>query len=384
MTHNLLQERSSALQTPIPRPGSQETTQFRVPDKVSKRSPSQRSHSSQLRTSSHHSGSSQELRVYDQAPLVPPPPEVRTDFTSQDLPYHARAAPLSPSQHSVSSQETVPFRLPPHHPLANAHLTLQQHPIPEEPYDTRSYEARSETYIISDDRGISAITPAESCILQEETSFQNPKATVASRVSTPSRDFRMPRVPSQQGLTSEDRPASWASRHSSASSGSRSSQSKSSRHSSVRSESRGSVTSVSSKQFLAPEHSYQVPAYNKPSSVRLHNQKEQQQYCTGSTITKPQHNPYAVKEDSTATSRFHDEDSSFRAATPRSSYSEYSATSRDVIVQNSFIDGVVRPQLHFRESELARDFVAPQNLPLQRQEQQHLQEKGFIRVSSLF
>ncbi|VDK72471.1 unnamed protein product [Litomosoides sigmodontis] len=378
LTHNLLQERSSALQTPIPRPGSQETTQFRVPEKVVKRSPSQRSYSSQLRISSHHSGSPQELRVYDQVPLVPPPPEVRTDFMSQDLPYHDRTGPLSPSQHSVSSQETVPFRLPPHHPLANAHLTLQQHPIPEEPYDTRNYEARSETYIISDGRGISAMTPAESCILQEETSFQNPKSTVTSRVSTPSRDFRMPRVPSQQGLTSEDRPASWASRHSSASSGSRSSQSKSSRHSSMRSESRGSVTSVSSKQFIAPEHSYEVPAYNEASTVRLHNQKEQQQFSTGSTVTKPQRNPYAVEEDSTATSRFHDEDSSFRATTPGSNFSEYSASSRDVIVQNSFNDGIVRPQLHFRQSELARDFVAPKNQPLQRQEQS--QEKDFIRV----
>ncbi|CAG9535343.1 unnamed protein product [Cercopithifilaria johnstoni] len=372
LTHNLLQERSSALQTPIPRSASQEVTQFRVPGKVVKRSPSQRSYSSQLRTSSRHSGSSQELRIYDQAPLVPPSPEVRTDFTLQDLPYRGRPAPLSPSQHSVSSQETVPFRLPPHHPLANAHLTLQQHPISEEPY-----EARSETYIISDDRGMSGMTPAESCILQE-VPFQNPKAAVPTRshVSTPSRDFRMPRIPSQQVFTSEDRPAGWTSRHSSISSGSRSSQSnKSSRHSSVRSESRGSVASASSKQFIAPGHSYQVPMYNKSSAVRLHDQKEQQQYSTASIATRPQHNPYIVGEDSAATNRFRDESSSFRTATPRSHHSEYSASSRDVVVQGS-----LSPQFHFQQSELARDFVAPQNPSLQQLEQQQAQEKGFIRV----
>lgn len=385
LTHNLLQERSSALQTPIPRSASQEITQFRVPGKVVKRSPSQRSYTSQLRTSSRHSGSSQELRIYDQPSLAPPPAEVRTDFTLEDLPYRGRAAPLSPSQHSVSSQETVPFRLPPHHPLANAHLALQQHPISEEPYDAQNYEARSETYIISGDRGMSVMTPAESCILQEEVPFQNPKTAVPthSHVSTSSRDFRMPRIPSQQILTPEERPASWASRHSSASSGSRSSQSnKSSLHSSVRSESRGSVASASSKQFTAPGHSYQVPAYNKPSAVRLHNQKEQQQYSTASIATKSQRSPYVVEEDSAAASRFRDESSSFRTATPRTSYSEYSASSRNVVVQGSFIDDAVSPQLHFQQAELTRDFVAPQNPSIQQQEQQP-QEKGFIRVSIL-
>uniref|UniRef100_A0A158Q866 Zinc finger PHD-type domain-containing protein n=1 Tax=Elaeophora elaphi TaxID=1147741 RepID=A0A158Q866_9BILA len=376
LTHNLLQEGSSALQTPIPRSASQEITQFRVPSKILKRSPSQRSYSSQLRTSSRHSVLSQELRMYDHTSLAPPP-EVRTDFTIQDLPYRGHAAPLSPSQHSVSSQETVPFRLPPHHPLANAHLTMQQHPISEQPYDTQNYD-RSGTFVISDERGISVMTPAESCMLQEEVPFQNPKTAVPahSHVSTPSRDFRMPRVPSQQVLT-EDRPASWTSLHSSASSGSRSSQSnKSSRHSSARSESRGSVTSASSKQFTAPGHSYQVPVYNKPSAVRLHNQKEQLQYSTTSLATKSQHSPYVVDEDSVAASRFRDE-TSFRTSTPRSNYSEYS---EDVAVQRSFVDDVVNPQLHFQQSELARDFVAPQNPSLQQQEQQQSQEKGFIRV----
>ncbi|EJD76459.1 hypothetical protein LOAG_16588 [Loa loa] len=382
LTHNLLQERSSALQTPIPRSASQEITQFRVPGKIIKRNSSQRSYSSQLRTSPRHSNSSQELRMYDQPPLAPPPPEGRTDFTLQDLPYRGRTAPLSPSQHSVSSQETVPFRLPPHHPLANAHLALQQHSISEEPYDAQNYEARSETYIISDDHGISMMTPAESCILQEEVPFQNPKTAVPahSHVSTSPRDFRMPRIPSQHILTSEDRPASWTSHHSSASSGSRSSQSnKSSLHSNARSESRGSVASASSKQFTAPGHSYQVPAYNKPSAIRLHNQKEQQQYSAASVTAKSQHNPYVAKEDSTAASRFHDESSSFRAATPRSCYSEYSASSRDVDVQGSFIDDAVCPQRHFQQAELARDFVTPQNPQLQQQEQESL-GKGFIRV----
>ncbi|KAL3994963.1 hypothetical protein ACH3XW_23860 [Acanthocheilonema viteae] len=380
LTHNLLQERSSALQTPIPRSASQEITQFRVPGKVVKRSPSQRSYSSQLRTLSHHSGSSQELRMYDQEPLATPPPEVRTDFTFQDLPYRGRTAPLSPSQHSVSSQETVPFRLPPHHPLANAHLTLQQ-AVSEKRYNTQNYEARSETYIMSDDRDVSMMTPAESCIHQEEVPFQNSKTTVPahSHVSIPSRDFRMPRIPSQQVLTSEDRPSSWTSHHSSASSGSRSSQSnKSSHHSSVHSESRGSVA-TSSKQFITPGHSYQIPAYNKPSAVRLHNQKEQQQYSTTSIVAKSQHDPYAVKEDSVAANRFREESSSFRTTTPCSNYPEYSASSRDVVVQGSFVNDVVSPQLHFQQSELARDFVTPQIPPLQQQEQQS-QEKGFIRV----
>nr|CDP98006.1 Bm10402 [Brugia malayi] len=375
LTHNLLQERSSALQTPIPRPASQEITQFRVPGKVVKRSPSQHSYRSHLQIASRHSSSSQELRMYDQPPpALPPPLEVRTDFTLQDLPYRGHTAPLSPSQHSVSSQETVPFRLPPHHPLANAHLTLQQNPVSEEPYDAQNYEARSESYIISDDRGISVVTPAESCILQE-VPFQNPKTTVPahSRVSPSSRDFRMPRIPSQQVLTPEDRAASWTSRHSSASSGSRSSQSnRSSLHSSVHSESRGSVASASSK-FTAPGHSYQVPVYNKPSAVRLHNKKEQQKY---SMAAKSQHSPYVV-EDSATASRFRDE-SSFRTATPHSSYSEYSIASRDVLVQGSFIDDAVNPQLHFQQAELARNFVAPQNPPLQQQE--HQQEKDFIRV----
>ncbi|VIO93781.1 Uncharacterized protein BM_BM10402 [Brugia malayi] len=375
LTHNLLQERSSALQTPIPRPASQEITQFRVPGKVVKRSPSQHSYRSHLQIASRHSSSSQELRMYDQPPpALPPPLEVRTDFTLQDLPYRGHTAPLSPSQHSVSSQETVPFRLPPHHPLANAHLTLQQNPVSEEPYDAQNYEARSESYIISDDRGISVMTPAESCILQE-VPFQNPKTTVPahSRVSPSSRDFRMPRIPSQQVLTPEDRAASWTSRHSSASSGSRSSQSnRSSLHSSVHSESRGSVASASSK-FTAPGHSYQVPVYNKPSAVRLHNKKEQQKY---SMAAKSQHSPYVV-EDSATASRFRDE-SSFRTATPHSSYSEYSIASRDVLVQGSFIDDAVNPQLHFQQAELARNFVAPQNPPLQQQE--HQQEKDFIRV----
>lgn len=383
LTHNLLQERSSALQTPIPRSASQEITQFRVPSKVVKRTSSQRSYSSQLQTSSHHSGSSQELRTYDQAPPVPPPPEIRTDFTLQDLSLRDRTAPLSPSQHSVSSQETVPFRLPPHHPLANAHLTLQ-HSISEE--HTRNYEARSKTYIISDDRDVSVMTPAESCVLQEEVPFQNPKTVVSahSHASTLPRDFRMPRIPSQQVLTSEDRPASWTSRHSSVSSGSRSSQSnKSSHHSSVRSESRGSVASASPKQFIAPGHSYQVPAYNKSSAVRLHSQREQQQHSNALRATKPQH-PYVVKEDSSATSRFRNESSSFRTSTPRSSYSEYSASSHDVGTQGSFTDNVASSQLHFQQLKLARNFVAPQNSSLQQEDQQQLQNKTFIKVSRLF
>ncbi|KAM3718298.1 Uncharacterized protein ACO02O_10263 [Dirofilaria immitis] len=385
LTHNLLQERSSALQTPIPRSASQEITQFRVPGKVVKRSPSQRSYCSQLRTLSRHSGSSQELRMYDQPPLaLPPPPEVQTDFTLQDLPYRGRAAPLSPSQHSVSSQETVPFRLPPHHPMANAHLTLQQHPISEPPYNAQNHESHPGPYIISDDRAISVMTPVESCILQEEVPFQNPKTALSTRshASASSRDFRMPRIPSQQALTPEDRPASWASRHSSASSGSRSSQSnKSSLHSTVRSESRGSVASASSKQFTVPRHSYQIAAYNKSSAVRLRNKE---QYPTTSITTSSQHNPYVVEDESASTNRFRDESSSFRAATPCSNYSECSASSRNVVVQGSFNGDTVNPQHHFHHAEMAGNFMAPQNPSLQQQEQQQLQDKGFIRVSSLF
>uniref|UniRef100_A0A915PYK8 Zinc finger PHD-type domain-containing protein n=1 Tax=Setaria digitata TaxID=48799 RepID=A0A915PYK8_9BILA len=372
LTHNLLQERSSALQTPVPRSASQEITPFRVPSKILKRSPSHRSYCTQLRTSSRHSDSSQELRIYDQSSLAAPPAEIRTDFAMQDLPYRGRTAPLSPSQHSVSSQETVPFRLPPHHPLANAHLALQQHSITEEPYCAQNYESPSESFIMSDDRGITVVTPAESCILQGEASFQNPKTVPAhSHVST-SRDFRMPRIPSQQTVAPEDRPASWTSRHSSASSGSRSSQSnKSSLHSSVRSESRGSVVSASSKQFAAPGHSYQVPAYNKSSSVRLHNQKEQQNYPGGTVAAKSHHTPYIVEENSA---------SSFRTVTSRSTYSEFSASPRDVVAQGSFIDETFNTQLRFQQGELSRDFVAPQNPSIQQQEQQHQHDKGFIRV----
>ncbi|VDO40381.1 unnamed protein product [Onchocerca flexuosa] len=386
LTHHLLQERNSALQTPIPRPASQEITQFRVPGKVVKRCSSQRSYSSQLQIASCHSGSSQELRIYDQPSLALPPPEIRTDFMLQDLPYRSRAAPLSPSQHSISSQETVPFRLPPHHPMANAHLTLQQHPVvSQQSYDAQNYESHSEPYTISDNRGISVMTPAESCVIQEEVPFQNPKIAVSahSHVSTSSQDFRMPRIPSQQVLTSEERAASWTSRHSSASSGSRSSRSnKSSLHSSVHSESRGSVASASSKQFTVPGHSsYQVPAYNKSSAVRLNNHKDQQQYAATAIATKSQHTSCIIEEDSVAASRFRDEGSPFRAATPCSNYSEYSASSRNVVVQDSFIGDAVNPQLHFQQTELAGEFVAPQNPSLQQQEQQQQsQDSGFIRV----
>ncbi|OZC05649.1 hypothetical protein X798_07376, partial [Onchocerca flexuosa] len=385
LTHHLLQERNSALQTPIPRPASQEITQFRVPGKVVKRCSSQRSYSSQLQIASCHSGSSQELRIYDQPSLALPPPEIRTDFMLQDLPYRSRAAPLSPSQHSISSQETVPFRLPPHHPMANAHLTLQQHPVvSQQSYDAQNYESHSEPYTISDNRGISVMTPAESCVIQEEVPFQNPKIAVSahSHVSTSSQDFRMPRIPSQQVLTSEERAASWTSRHSSASSGSRSSRSnKSSLHSSVHSESRGSVASASSKQFTVPGHSsYQVPAYNKSSAVRLNNHKDQQQYAATAIATKSQHTSCIIEEDSVAASRFRDEGSPFRAATPCSNYSEYSASSRNVVVQDSFIGDAVNPQLHFQQTELAGEFVAPQNPSLQQQEQQQQsQDSGFIR-----
>lgn len=385
LTHNLLQERGSALQTPIPRSSSQEANQFRVPGKVMRRSPSQRSYCSQLRTLSGHS-SSQELRVYDQSQLAPVPPELRNDLALQDLPYRGRTAPLSPSQHSVSSQETVPFRLPPHHPLANAHLALQQHPISEEPYNAQNYKACSENLVASVDRGIQGMTPADSGVLQEEVPFQNPNTAVAdhSNVSTTPRDFRMPRIPSQQVLTPEDRPASWASRHSSASSGSRSSLSnKSSHRSSVRSESLGSAASASSKHFIASGNSFQAPAYNKPSTVRLLSQNEHQQYPATSAASKLHHNPYVVEEDSSSANRLCDETSSYRSATPRSYYSEYSV-SRDAVQQGSFVSNTVSPQLHFQQAESVRDFAAPHNPSPQQQEHQQPQDKGFIRVSSYF
>lgn len=378
LTHKLLQnqERGSALQTPVPHSASsQEMSPFRVPGQVKRTSgrSSKRSYTSQLRATSHYSSTSQDLRLLSH-PTLAPPPEIRTEFTPQELPFRSRTGAESPSQHSVSSQETVPFRLPPHHPLATAHLSMQQQlPPSEQSYIASGYETRPESYMMCDDRSIATLTPATSYIAQQEEVAQEQGAAVVihSQIPATSQDFRMPRIPPQQALRGEDRTASWTSHHSPhLSADSRSSRSRRSSRHRLRTVSQGSVESGSSQQFVAPRHRYQMPEYNKSSAVRLPNQ----QFPAAASASSLQHNPYMVEQGPTAGSFVHSESPSYRTSSP---YTSEHVSMHEAKSQGLFTLEPLIPQIPPQQAAPPQDFVAPRNPPTQ----QPSPEEGYLRVS---
>ncbi|VDM95219.1 unnamed protein product [Thelazia callipaeda] len=360
LTQNLLEDRGSVLQTPVPRSDSDEAVALHVPTKVLERSSSIGSGASQLRTLSRNSNATQKM-MYDHLAIAPPPEE-QNNFSLQDFSC-TLTTPRSPSQHSITSQVTVPFILPPNHSTVVPHLTSQRHSISEKPYEIPAYES-PESYRIAENDNVSTVAPTEPYIIREKAPFQSTMSSIPSHARP--HDFRVPRVPQRQTVMVEDRPE-WAS---SRSINSRSRSSKRSRAVAHESELLGSVQTTSPNQFIVAGEHYQVPVYSNSAAVSLQSNQQQQQYSVVADSAASSQNSYVALEPLQESS-LEEGDSVYNSPIPCSDCSEYSSLSPERNVEVSLINVDDDDQ---QAISLSQDFVT-QNMEQPRQEQ-----LGFLRV----